>query len=196
MPQVTALSRAGRDRVAIALDGQPWCDVPREAVQLAGLAVGIELDRDRARTLRREARRADALAAATGALRHRDHTTATLARRLAARGFAPAERDQTLGILVRAGVVDDERFAHGRAAALARRGRGDLLIASDLERQGVPAELVESALASLEPEPERARRLLAVHGASRRTVRRLAASGFGEQTLEGLVAEVEDGAVP
>ena len=40
----------------------------------------------------------------------------------------------------RAGLVDDQRFAAGRAALLASRGAGDLLIADDLERHGVPAE--------------------------------------------------------
>ncbi|HEY7729904.1 MAG TPA: RecX family transcriptional regulator [Gaiellaceae bacterium] len=195
MPQVTALSRVGRDRVAVELDGRRWRDVPLEAAQLAGLAVGADLDRERARTLRRELRRADALATAARALRHSDQTRATLTRRLAARGFAPAERAETLAVLARAGVVDDERYAHGRAAALAARGRGNLLIASDLERQGVPPELVRAAIASLEPEPQRAERLLAAQGATPRTLRRLVAQGFGEETLEDLIAATADRAV-
>jgi regulatory protein len=196
VPTVTALARVGRDRVAVDVDGRRWRIVPREAAVLAGVAVGVELDRARLRALRHELRRTEALGAAVGALRYRDHTRSSLARRLQARGVAPAARRAVLDVLDRAGVVDDERFALGRAAALARRGAGDLLIAADLERQGVPTELVERALSSLEPESERARRTLAALGVTPRALRRLAAKGFRPETVELFVADSEDGAVP
>jgi hypothetical protein len=60
---VTAL-RERRGHVAVELDGQAWRTVPLEVVVRAGLAVELELDRPRLRLLRRELRRAEALAAA------------------------------------------------------------------------------------------------------------------------------------
>lgn len=92
-------------------------------------------------------------------------------------------------MLERLGYVDDERFARARAHELAARGSGDALIRHDLEGRGVSPELVAAAVRELEPERERARRLVEARGASVKTVRYLAARGFGEEALEGIVAQ-------
>lgn len=189
-PVVTALRARGPNRVAIELDGVPWRVVPLEAVVVAGVSVGRELDRATARILGRELRRLEARGIAVRALRARDHTTASLERRLAARGTAAALRRETVAAAERAGLVDDERFASGRAAALAERGAGDLLIADDLERHGVPAEAARGAIAALEPEEARAQRLVAARGSSLKTLRFLGSKGFSEETLEQLVADL------
>ncbi len=195
MPCVTALRGVGRGRVAVELDGAAWRTVPLEAAVCAGLSVGIELDRPALRTLRRELRRLEALSVAVGALRYRDHSKASLEQRLERRGVAPSQREQTLGMLTRAGIVDDQRFAHDRAAALASRGGGDLLIADDLGRHGMTAEMIEAALGLLEPESERAQRVVERRGASPKTWRFLAAKGFAAETIESLVADAGDGAI-
>jgi regulatory protein len=125
------------------------------------------------------------------ALRARDHTRASLAARLARGGLDEESCQDAVEALVRAGYVDDERFAHGRAVALARRGAGDAMIRDDLERQGVPSVLAAEALAGLEPERIRARRVVAARGRSVRTLRFLAAKGFSEESLEPFVADAE-----
>jgi SOS response regulatory protein OraA/RecX len=188
-PVVTALRKRGRDRVAVELDGEPWRVLPLEPVLAAGLATGVALDRPRARRLRGELRRADALRAGLTALRFADHTATTLGRRLEDRGVAPAQRDAVIGTLERAGLVDDSRVAHGRARALAARGAGNELIRADLESRGVSAERAAAAIASLEPESERVGRVVAAEGRSVRVLRRLAAKGFSEDVLEELVAD-------
>ena len=91
----------------------------------------------------------------------------------------------------RAGLIDDGRFAERRAQQLAERGAGDLLVLDDLERQGVPADLAQRAVSTLEPELDRAVRVLDRRGRSARTLRHLAAKGFTEATIEALVAEAE-----
>jgi SOS response regulatory protein OraA/RecX len=187
---VSALKPAGRRRVAVELDGTPWRTLPAEVVLRAGIAHGLELDRERLRLLRRELRRAQALGTALGALRHRDHSRASLAERLERRGVAPAARREAVDVLSRAGLVDDERLAHGRAAALASRGAGDLLVADDLARRGVPADLIAAAVAGLEPERERAARIVAQRGLSPRTARFLSAKGYRPETLEPLLTEL------
>ena len=195
VPIVTALRARRPGRVEVELDGAPWRVVPAEAVHRAGLAVGGRLDRPRARELGRELRRQQALGTALGALRWRDHTAASLEQRLVQRGVAPPARRQALETLDRAGLVDDVRFAQGRAALLAGRGSGNLLIADDLERHGVAKELVADALGSLAPERDRVSDIVERRGLSVRTLRALTAKGFSEAAIEPLVAHLEDGAV-
>ena len=105
------------------------------------------------------------------------------------RGVGEAERERALETLERIGYVDDERFARSRAERLAERGSGDALIRDDLERRGVAAEIVEAALAGIEPERERAARIAERRGTGDKTARYLAARGFGEDALEGIVAQ-------
>jgi len=186
---VTALRAAGRGRTAVELDGAPWRVVPTEIVLRLGLRVGRELDRPLARELGRELRRSAALGRATRALRYRDFSRAGLDERLERAGAAPAARREVIETLERAGLVDDERVARGRTAALAGRGYGDAAIRHDLERQGLSSETADAALAALEPEAERARRIAEARGGGPKTARYLAGKGFGEDAIEGIVAD-------
>jgi SOS response regulatory protein OraA/RecX len=149
-----------------------------DAVVRAALNVGCELDRPRARTLARELRRIRGLRVAVRALRARDHTLRSLDQRLEQRAVPPDARREVLATLAAAGVVDDERFAAARAQTLADRGWGDAGIAADLERRGVSPGAVAAAIGALEPEPERAGRVVAARGAGAKTARHLVARGF------------------
>jgi regulatory protein len=191
-PVVTALRTRGPGRVAVELDTAPWRTVPLEAVLAAGLTVGGELDRQRARTLRRELRRLEARGVALRALARRDHTRASLDRRLAERGTTAALRQETVAAVERAGLVDDTRFATDRAALLATRGAGDAMIEDDLAGRGVPEEAIRAAIAALEPESARVEAIMAAQGRTVRTLRRLAAKGFSEEALEQFVAYADD----
>jgi SOS response regulatory protein OraA/RecX len=146
--------------------------------------MGGEFDRAVARRLRRELRQAEALAVAGRSLRARDQSTRRLLERLERANVSPAARDEVVSTLTRVGVVDDARFASARARALAERGYGDSAIIADLERQGVPGELWPGALAELQPESERAGRVVQRRGRGVNTARFLAARGFGEEALE------------
>jgi SOS response regulatory protein OraA/RecX len=166
---VTALRERPRGRVAVELDGTSWRTLPADAVVRCGLHVGRSLDRETARSLARELRKSAALARAARALRHRDLSRRALAERLP----APA-RDEALAALERSGYLDDTRSAAARAAALAARGWGDQAVRFRLEEEGFAGEPLERALAALEPEPERAKALLA----RGKTARWLAGRGF------------------
>jgi regulatory protein len=193
VPRITALRAQRGDRVAVDLDGTAWRVLPLEVVVRAALRVDGELDRPSARTVRRELRRHEALGASAGALRHRDLSTRRLEQRLERRAVPPAERARAVETLTRAGLLDDGRFARGRARALAARGYGDAAIRFDLERQGVAAELAAEALAELEPERDRALRLAATAGGAARAARLLARRGFGEDAIEAAVGVAENG---
>ena len=191
--RITALRGERGDRVAVELDGVAWRTLPLEVVARAGLQVGAELDRACARTLRRELRRHEALAASAGALRRHDLSTRRLEQRLERRAVSPAERARAVETLRRAGLLDDGRFARGRARALAARGYGDAAIRFDLERQGVDAELAAEALADLEPERDRALRVAAPAGSAARAARLLARRGFGHDAIEAATGIAESG---
>jgi SOS response regulatory protein OraA/RecX len=96
-------------------------------------------------------------------------------------------REDALATLEQTGLVDDARVAATRARSLAERGYGDAAIRYDLEREGVGAELVEEALAGLEPELERARALVERRGAEPKTARWLASKGFEASSVEEAV---------
>ena len=188
MAVVTALRIAGRRSVAVELDGVRWRTLPLEAVVRAALAVGGELDRPRARTLARERRRLAALEVAARAVRSRDRSEQDVRARLERQGVPANERDRAVETLASAGVLDDRRYAAGRAESLARRGYGDAAIRADLERGGVDAERIAAALDELEPERNRAETQLVRLGGGLRALRSLARRGFAEESLEGLVA--------
>ena len=192
---VTALRARGRERVEVDLDGRPWRVVPLEAVYAVGLSVGGAVDRTTARALGRELRRLDAHAQALRALRARDHTVASLEQKLAEWGAGPGVRREALEAAQRAGLVDDRRYARDRSSLLAARGAGDHLIAVDLEGHGVPGEHIREMIGLLEPESERAARIVATRGRTPRTARHLAAKGFSEDTLETLVANLAADAI-
>jgi regulatory protein len=133
--------------------------------------------------------------AALRLLRHRDRSVAQLDRELAARGVADDVRARALATLSRTGLVDDARFAGSRARSLSGRGAGDRLVRHDLAAAGVAPDLVEEAIDALEPESERAARIVARRGRSAKTARYLAAKGFSDDLTSALVARGGDEAL-
>jgi regulatory protein len=174
----------------VELDGEPWRTLPAEIVLGAGLDVGVELDRPRARRLAEALREHEALQRAARSLAHSDLSEQELSERLARKNVPIAARKEAVARLVRAGAVDDGRLARGRAELLARRGGGDLLVRHDLEGRGIAPELIEQAVAELEPEHVRVQRIVAERGRGPRTARYLARKGFSEETIESACEEV------
>jgi SOS response regulatory protein OraA/RecX len=188
MPVVTALHEERGGRVRVELDGQPWRTLPTDVVVQASLRVDAELDRSRARAIARGLRRRRALDVAVRALRRRDRSRADLAARLERAGATAAAREHALDALDRAGLVDDARFAVARATGLAGRGFGDDAVRARLLAEGIDEALAGEALASLEPEHERASRIVAARGPGLATARLLARRGFGEDAVEAAAA--------
>jgi len=186
---VTALREPKRGRVAVELDGRPWRVLPADAVVRAGLAVGRRLDRETARELARGVRRARALVTATRSLAASDRSQQALEQRLALAGHSAAAREDAIAALERAGLLDDGRVAQRRAELLARRGYGDVAIQADLRRRLIPAEATAAAVAALEPELERVRRLLAGQSITPALLRRFARRGFSRDALDGFASE-------
>jgi len=129
-----------------------------------------------------------ALAVATRALARGEHSARGLRERLLRAGVSDTDADDALEELRRVGLLDDGRFANERARVLAERGKSDAAIRFDLERAGVETAEVEDAMATLEPESERAARVVERRGPTPATARLLAGRGFDEAVVEGLVA--------
>jgi SOS response regulatory protein OraA/RecX len=187
-PVVTGLRERKRSRVAVELDGRPWRVLPTDAVVRAGLAVGRQVDRPTARELAREVRRAKALAAATRSLAAGDRSARALEQRLARGGHSAAAREDAIASLTRAGAVDDARLAERRAETLARRGYGDAAIRANLRQRQIAPEVAASAVAALEPEAVRLRRVLANEKVTPALLRRLGGRGFSRESLDEVVS--------
>ena len=130
--------------------------------------------------------------AALRLLRHRERSAAQVGRELAARGLGESAREEALATLSRTGLVDDARYAETRARTLATRSAGDSLIRHDLAAAGVAEELVDSALGGLEPEGERAARIVARRGSGAKTARYLAGKGFSDDVVHAVIARARD----
>jgi len=89
-----------------------------------------------------------ARAVAVALLARRDFASKELREKLDVKGFAPAATAALIAELTRAGVLNDERYAHNYVAYRAARGQGPIRIAAELRRRGLPEELIEAALAS------------------------------------------------
>lgn len=131
---------------------------------------------------------ADAIESALRALGQRDRSAYELERRLEEQGFSPDDRERALETLHRTGLIDDVRFARARADSLAARGSGDELIRHRLRDARVDPEVLEDAVAGLEPEIERARQIVAVRGTVPKTARYLSARGFSHDVVASVVA--------
>ena len=139
--------------------------------------------------MKRELRRHEAMSKAAAVLARRDLSEHELRQRLERSRVAPAVRDEAVTRLADTGIVDDERVARRRAELLAERGSGDALIRHDLEGRGIAQELVEAAVAALEPEPLRAAAILRKRGSGPKTLRYLARKGFSEDSIGDPVAD-------
>jgi SOS response regulatory protein OraA/RecX len=140
-----------------------------------------------------EATADDAYEAALRTLHHRDRTEFEIDEQLRARGFSDDDRSRAVESLRRTGLVDDERFAHSRAAGLAERGAGNALIRARLAEVRVAPELIDCALEAIEGESARARRIVERRGVSPKTARYLYGKGFSGDVIRVVIAEGDDG---
>ncbi|MGI9308894.1 MAG: regulatory protein RecX, partial [Gammaproteobacteria bacterium] len=87
-----------------------------------------------------------ARAAAMNLLARREHSQAELRTKLKDREYSDPEIADALEGLLRDGLISDERFAEAFVASRVRRGQGPVRIRVELERRGVPDELIVTHL--------------------------------------------------
>jgi regulatory protein len=173
------------------VDGRPWRVVPDEVVVRVGLATGVRLERALLRRLRAELAEARARELAGRALARRELSRCELERRLARARVEPRAGERAVEALERVGVLDDARVAFARAQALAERGYGDAAICARLAAAGIGEPEARAAVAILEPEDERARRLVSAERDLARAARTLARRGFDPGTVESILGPLD-----
>jgi SOS response regulatory protein OraA/RecX len=189
VPEITGLREISASDVLVELDGAPWRKIPLTVAARAGLSLGKRLEREDLRLLGRELRRADALAKATRMLARRPLPRALLEERLEKKGVAPVALEQAVDALERAHYLNDRSYALERARSLAERGYGDSAVRYILEQERVGSELIAEAVASLEPELERATAIARSIPDRKRLLGRLARRGFDRDTAQQVAGD-------
>jgi regulatory protein len=85
--------------------------------------------------------------AAVTLLARRDYPSSALRERLQRQGFEPSRITEVLAELVAEHAIDDARYARNYVAYHSDRGHGPVRISADLRALGLPAELIDTALA-------------------------------------------------
>jgi len=191
VPEITGLREISTRAVLVELDGAPWRKIPLTAAARAGLSIGKRLEREDLRLLGRELRRAEALAKATRMLARRPLPRALLEERLEKKGVAPVALEEAVEALEQANYLNDRSYALERARSLAERSYGDAAVHYILEQERVGSELIEDAIASLEPESERAQAIAGAISDRKKLLGRLARRGFDPDTIEQVAGASE-----
>lgn len=156
------------------------------------LAAGVELDRPLLRRLRHELQDADALQRAGRALARRPLSERRLDERLERAGLAADVRRNAVTRLKASGLVDDAKLARGRADSLAGRGWGNSAIAARLAADGFGESAARAAIATLEPEIERAVAVVVNVPDRRKAWALLARRGFAPDSIETAIGTLDD----
>jgi regulatory protein len=136
-------------------------------------------------------------------LSRREHSRRELVRKLAERGFAPAEVDEAVVELARQGWQDDARYAAALVRSRTQGGYGPVWIRAELRTHGLDEALIEAALDACEMDWARsARQLLCRRFGSQRASTRqelarrgafLQRRGFELDDVRRALAQAEDG---
>jgi regulatory protein len=118
------------------------------------------------------------------ALSRRELSRDELAAKLERSGIGLEEAERAISQLTAAGYQSDERTAHERARVLGSRRYGDVAIRDDLERRGIADEIIDSALASIEPELSRATALARRADDAMQLARTLQRKGYSQDTID------------
>ncbi|MGO8684757.1 MAG: regulatory protein RecX [Thermoleophilia bacterium] len=167
---VSALRATKRGRIGLHIDGEFVCTIGETLVARHHLFAGKIIDEDLLVQLRDEALSDKALADAYRLLGQRARSRHELAERLSQKGYEVLLVSRVLESLAASGLIDDGAFAQAFAADKRRFGSwGDERIARELNRLGVPAEFIATAIGPSDAtrDLERAAAALRKYGAPR-----------------------------
>jgi regulatory protein len=171
MATITDIRSSGpaRRRRLIAIDGDPWREVPARLAATLDVSIGDQVD---VAVLAERIAHAEVAMARERAIRlltARERSRSGLISWLVEDGFSSETAGSTVDDLVRIGLVDDERFAHALARTLANaRAAGRERIARELRDAGIDPAVADAVLEEalpLEDETAAARRLASASAA-------------------------------
>lgn len=148
MPRITRITETKRGRFALFAGEDFLFSLDDETYALSGLREGSEVSREELEALRQKSDTRKALSKALELVSRRAYGETELYRRLAQRFDAPSaaaalRRAQELEL------VNDRRYAQGRAAFLLGQGKSRRAILADLAARGVDRSLAQTAVDAL-----------------------------------------------
>src|SRR5829696_2391384 len=144
MPEITRL-RERRGRARIWVDGEFWAEIDADVAAERGLREGVALGLEELKEVRVAGERALAMNRALHFLGYRARSRREVRERLRRYGYGEETVEGVVGRLEELGYLDDEEFARTAAREKARRD-GPRIVAADLRRSGVDAELAEDVV--------------------------------------------------
>lgn len=142
-------------RVSLFVDGEFAMGIAAEVVLAAGLRVGQPVTAEQLQALARAEEVRRARESAFRLLAYRARSRAELEERLRRKGHPADVVEEVLDGLARSGFVDDAEFSQSWVRArTGSRPMGTRRIAAELRRKGVAREVIEEALAAVDPELE------------------------------------------
>jgi regulatory protein len=199
-PRITAVKRRPRGRVAITTSDGETLTIHAEALERAEVCEGDPLDGRARERVETEEHRCLAHEAALRLLSYRPRSERELGQRLRLRGIPPEIAEAEVGRLRKAGLLDDEAFAHSYVGGRQESApRGQRLLRYELLGRGIRAEIADEAVSSIDDRTAalalargRAPRLAALEYGqfSRRLGGFLQRRGFGYADVEEAVRTV------
>lgn len=192
-----------KDRKSIFVDGGFLAGVHSDVVSALGLAVGQVVDEKRLNELLRAESVRKAREKALSLLSYRDRSTNEIRRRLIRSDFATDVVEEVVEQFSSSGLLDDEKFSRDWISSRqASKPAGRARLSEELRSKGIRPEVVNDALASLDPEREKA---LAREAAARKLgklnmddqswkrklISFLSRRGFDWDTIRDVVGEID-----
>ncbi|MBN2550584.1 MAG: RecX family transcriptional regulator [Anaerolineales bacterium] len=200
MPRITAITAQKRNpqRANIYLDGEFAFGLQR--IVAAWLQVGQEINAEKIAQLQAEDSRETAYQRALNYINYQPRTQAEIRRNLQEHQVSQENIENVIQRLSQAGLIDDARYAQAWVENRSEmRPRGRRLLAYEMHRRGIPQELVEQALETVDDEQlayqaaqKQARKLRELEWKAFREklYRFLASRGFGYEQASTAISRV------
>ena len=200
---ITSIKQSSPGRLTVCLDSGEEIRSTLGVVTELRLYTGRELDEDAAEALRLSSRRALARERALEYVSQRQMSRRELETKLRQKGFDPDTAAYCGEWLLEKGLLDEGAYAAAIVRHYAAKGYGEGRVRAELQRRGIPRELLDEALSAMPEDTSKIDRFIASRlrdPGDRDEVRKLSAAlyrrGFsGEEIREALArfrAEPED----
>jgi len=193
--RITALKETKTGRVALSLDGAYTASLDMLTVGEYGLCVGDELSDERVAEILALSQSRRAKSRAIDLLSYRAHTSTELRRKLL-RHATEEDADAAVSRMEELGLLDDADFARRYAEELFEiKLYGARRVRAEMQKKGLPRELIDAALENAPDERELIARLLATKLARYRDepdklLSRLLARGFDYDDIAAVIRAV------
>lgn len=146
--RIAALKQTSPGRITVCLDdGSEIRSTPGAVTELR-LFAGRGLDEEGISALRRESERSLAREKALEYVSRRQMSGRELFKKLREKGFGEETADYCVSWVLERGLIDEESYAAAIVRHYSAKGCGAGRIRQELQRRGIPRELLDEALAS------------------------------------------------